>query len=293
MKSLKKVYDEIVAGDAVDLVLILSLVLVMVNPGPAADWILRVLSVILGVAGLASPTLRRLPVFWVVVGAVFGFFYIGLNWHFSDNHKFVVTYWCFTVACCLKMREQDQEEAFAWCGRIIVGLVFGIAAFWKATSLAYLKGHSFYVMLLTDDRFFALSHILGGQSVADFEANRLSGKVLEQLAPAYTLTGTDRLWGLAYFLTWWTLVIEIVLAVMFLWPKGKIAEWRHYVLVAFIATTYPPTNVIQFGWILIIMALASCPREMPRTRFAYVAAFLFIFCFSTGVLRSLYYQWVS
>ncbi|MEM7164833.1 MAG: hypothetical protein AAF581_05175 [Planctomycetota bacterium] len=320
---MRQFFEKLLSRDPLDTVLLLTLLLVAVNPGESLmlhasiqtssgplhadgsvwlDWLLLVSTAIVGVSGILSPQLRSSAALWFTLGGLLAVVNVWHNWHFSDNHKFVICYWCFGLGICQQLR--DPARGAAWTGRILVGLVFGVATLWKVTSLGYLDGSTFQFLLITDERFFAMAHALAGFTTDMFEANRLV--LTEELAKptqllptvqyvaAHSLQTTESIPALAVFLTWWTILIEGAIAVLFLIDRGeKWEKWRHGVLLFFIFTTYPPTSVIKFGWILVIMALAAVPSEWRRTRTAYLFLFLYIYVFAESFLRNAYFSWAK
>ena len=288
---LRAIVAEISRHEPLDLVLILTLILLIVRPGPAERWYLEIPLTIIAVSPLLAPSLLRNACFWGLLTALLLVVHVGLHYHTSDNHKFLLTYWCLALTGALTLR--DPQAALALNGRLIIGIVFLLAAAWKLTSASYVNDDTFYFLLLTDSRFFSLAYLLGGMPWETFAANQESIGTLNSLPETIPLTGTAALPAVAKFLSWWTVLIEGTIAILFLIPRGeKIALGRHLTLLLFLASTYPPTSVIQFGWIVIIMAIASTPPEAKRIRLAYVVTFFFLFCFSTGYVREQFYEWV-
>lgn len=83
-----------------------------------------------------------------------------------------------------------------------------------------------------------------------------------------TLIVTEQVRRLAGVMTWFTLVMEGILAVLFLVPRASArrAAVRSVVLLIFLVAVYPIAPVIGFGWILISMGLAQLPIGYPKLR---------------------------
>ena len=76
--------------------------------------------------------------------------------------------------------------------------------------------------------------------------------------------------------SWWTLVIEGAVALVFLLRFSKIripALLPDLILIVFIATTYVFIPVIGFGYILTVMGLAACKSDRRKTRVVYLLLF--------------------
>jgi len=75
-------------------------------------------------------------------------------------------------------------------------------------------------------------------------------------------------------MTWWTIIAEGALAVLFLWP------WQHVVvrrlrnigLMLFALSLYLIVPVLGFGNLFMVMGLAQCRPEERKTRTAFIAA---------------------
>lgn len=294
-RFLRQTAEHFANFDPIDLVLLLTVVILLVRPGPMEPWYVLAPTSIIAILIVLDRSLLRQPTAWFLLA---GISFVGnnfMNWEFSDNHKFLTTYWLLAIAASLSL--PDPRRWLASNGRTLIGLVFLFATVWKLTSDAYLDHSMFRLLLISDPRFFGLSHYLGGLEPAQFAQN---GTVLtEYVYQAKQLFVPNRIplvesagiGAFAAFLTWWTILIEGLIAVLFLIPKeNTFTRWRHAVLIAFAVTTYPPTNVIHFGWLIMVMGLAACPIESKRTRLAYVVSFLFIFIFSTGQIREWLYQ---
>ena len=274
---------------SLDVVLVLTLVITMVSPSPHDPWYMRVAAVNLAICALVFRSLLRSAKFWLVVTLVHVLVFNFYLWEFSDNHKFLLSYWCLAITCALAA--EDPDEVLASTSRILVGLVFLFATVWKATSWSYVNDGTFQFLLVTDFRFFPIANILADVTPEILEANRQALAGVRTATAEIALETTPGVAPLATFLTWWTVLLEGVIALAFLVPRVRWLEvGRHILLLGFIASTYPPTNVIQFGWIIVAMGLASCPRSSRRLQLAYLIAFVFIFCFSTGYLRTAFYE---
>src|SRR5262245_14685477 len=78
-------------------------------------------------------------------------------------------------------------------------------------------------------------------------------------------------------MTWWTVILEGAIAVVFLWPvKQRLSTLRDALLLTFCATIYAVVPVEGFGWLLIALGVAQCDPSRRRTRFLYLAVFALI-----------------
>ncbi len=274
-----------------DLSLWLTLTLVLVRPGPADPWYLVGSTTLIAIIVLLVPELLRRRETWFLLAGLYFLSNNVIRYELCDNHKFLTSYWCLAIGLSLSMR--DRAGALAVNGRVIVGFVFALATLQKLFSASYLSGEMFEQLLVLDDRFFSLSYLLGDGFTVEHSLRNTAQleNALRNSLPSVDLEGGDAVRGAALFLTWWTVTIEAALAILFLLPpRLRIASYRDHVLLAFVISTYPPTNVIQFGWLILAMGVAATEESQRRRRLIYIGAFLFIFIFSTGQIRQMLFD---
>ncbi len=273
MAGVRRRFAEI---DAFDLALGLTLLDLLLRPvgdGPSRFAILG-----LAASGLLIPGLLRRPELWsglTLLTAV----RVGLDWPLPDNHAYLLSYWCLAIA--VSCWANDRKRVLATNGRLLIGLVFALATLWKLVlSPDFVDGTFFRVTLLVDPRFEGFTRLVGGLSIDQIDAARAAlerhadGGVLDALAAAKP---SPRLDWLALAMTGWTLVVEAVVALAFLWPRGRgPSKLRDALLILFCATTYAVATVEGFGWLLIAMGIAQSEPDDERTRAAYLAAFVLI-----------------
>jgi hypothetical protein len=199
-----------------------------------------------------------------------------MTWDSADNHKYLLGYWCLAVACALAARDLDRVLAISARWLIALGFLFAVS--WKVGTPDYLDGSFFNYSLLLDDRFKPLG-TMSGISLRAAQVNAAARAALTNyssdihFARLYTTSATS---ALAFAMTWWTLFIETAVAVTFIAPNAKISRWRDKSLLLFVITTYAIAPVTGFGWVLIVMGLAQCPKEARRTQHVYLGAFVLL-----------------
>ncbi len=230
-------------------------------------------------AGL-SPWLRARPITWLSLAALVGWS-VARSWLWVDNHKFLLLYWCLALACaCASAR---PLRSLARSARLLIGLCFAFAGLWKLITPDYLDGRAFHYLLLDDGRFAPLADWLGADPKLQAH-NAALRRVLPNELVAVTLRDAPALRWVALALAWWTALLELALAALFLLPDrhdqpnrmtGR-PPWRDLALLLFIATTYTLAPVPGFAWLLIAMGISqTTPGAAGRTtRLAYALALL-------------------
>jgi hypothetical protein len=259
-----------------DLSLRLTLLALLLHP--VGDESIRIPILALGAIALLFPGLLHRVALWGALALLTGIRVV-LDWPLSDNHAYLLSYWCLavTVSCGFA----DRDRVLAVNARWLIALVFGFAALWKLVLAPdFVDGSFFRVTLLTDPRFEGFTRLVGGLSIEEIDSARVAlgrhsdGGTLEAVAAA---TSSVRLRWLAFVMTGWTLAIEIAVAVAFCWPRSRdLSKLRDSLLIVFCASTYAVATVDGFGWLLIAMGVVQCEVERRRTRFAFLATFALI-----------------
>ncbi len=274
LTPVRQFFGDLLGQPPADLVFRLTLLTLLLH-GSSDRWLDVPLQVVCGLA-LVSRTHHRSPVTWLLV-AVFVWGINATDWLWIDNHKFLMSYW--VLACALAATATDADPVLRWNGRLLAGLCFAFATLWKLVGGQYLNGEFFTYTLLLDDRMEFLAHHLGGVSPADLAQARALENTLA-LVPGdtvrATLPGGPRLHAVALLLSWWTIAIEAAITALFLGGTAFCRRWRDAALLAFVASTYVLVPVLGFGYILVILGLASCRAEQPRCRAAYLIALVIL-----------------
>ena len=242
------------------------------------------------VAGLAIvvPALVRAPLVWIALAALVGARLL-LDWPLSDNHIYLLAYWCLGVGLCLMV--DAPFTAMGDMSRRLVGSAFLCAIVWKGILAPdFLDARFFRVALVTDERFADLAQTVGGLTREDLETNREALVALPQgaaLLDGPVLVEPPALRRLGLLLTWGGFVLEALVAIAFLSPRpAALHAQRHVLLIAFAALTYAAAPVAGFGWLLTAMGLAQCDQRHSMLRVAYVAAFALVLVYSETPLIS-------
>jgi hypothetical protein len=244
---------------------------------PIGAWNVRAAVLLLAGAGLLHAGILRAPVTWLAL-ALLTAWRVYADWPMSDNHAYLLSYWCFAVFLALSGREARSDLVRS--ARLLIGLAFAFAVLWKGVLAAdYTDDRFFRQLLLTDQRFEDLTTTLGGMTPDILEDTRdlieKNRHVEERDPPAGLETAALR--KLATVATWSTLTIETLVALLFLLPvRVPTGRLRDFALMAFCATTYAVAPVPGFGWVLLAMGVAQCPESARATRWLYLACFALV-----------------
>jgi len=249
---------------------------------PVGDGRVRPALLALCALGLLAPPALRSGWLWLGLGCLAAARVL-LDWPMSDNHGYLLAYWCLAFA--VSARSRDRGATLARNARLLLGLTFAFATLWKVgLSADFLDGRFFRVSLVVDGRLDAFGRLAGGLDEAQFEEIRgfLRQHVDGRLPPPVEVpTLPERYVRVARAATFGTAALEAALALAFLWPvRSGRAHLRHALLLLFCAITYAVAPVEGFGWLLVSMGVAQCGPEQSGTRLGYLIAFLAILLFA-------------
>jgi hypothetical protein len=258
----------------------LTLLVLLLRPPPAGA--VRGLTWLVAGLAIAVPRLARAAWIWFALAALV-LARLVQEWPLSDNHIYLLDYWCLGLGLCLLV--PTPFAAIAEMSRWLVGAVFLCAILWKGLLTPdFLDARFFRLTLITDERFADLSRAVGGLTQTQLEGNRAALVALPEGAEVIdgpVLEEPPALRRLGLALTWGGFVMESLLAAAFLssWP-AFLARARHLLLIAFTSITYAAAPVAGFGWLLAAMGLAQCPQPQHTLRLAYLGAFALVLIYS-------------
>ncbi|MFP5318135.1 MAG: hypothetical protein ACLGI2_07540 [Acidimicrobiia bacterium] len=263
-------------ADLLSLVARLSLLLAVLNTNE--DRPLFVLAVVACAVAFPSPRIHLSPWLWLGLGLVIGVRQLWA-WEGVDNHVIVTTYWLFALG--LSLLAPDPLAALRTNGRVLIGLVFAFAVFWKLFSPSFVDGRFFRYTLLLDDRFSWLATGVGGMPEAAYDANygRVQSLRAAEAGGAVTLVETGRIRTLAAVMTGWGLAVEALVAASMLAPLPGRWRWlRHAGVLAFCLTTYLVVPIGGFGCLLAVLGLALAGDDvLPRRTYVLLFATLVLY----------------
>ena len=269
-------WRELAEMDRADLALRLLLVGLLFQP-VGNPW-LRPPAMALAALGLLSPSALASTWLWAALTAL-ATLRLALVWPVSDNHAFLLAYWC--LAALLATLAAKRDAILAWNARALIAGAFAFATLWKAVLAPdFADGRFFTVALVDDARFESFTLLATGidadtlYTLRDLTREHADGVFV----PWDEMPEVPRaLVRLARAMTGATIAIEGAIAIAFLLPLGwRIARVRHALLLLFCATTYALAPVPGFGWLLLSMGVAQLEPERRRTRALHLAVFLLV-----------------
>jgi hypothetical protein len=266
--------------EPIDIALRLTLIELLLRP--MEPWFVGAFVLLLALLGLVGIGLRA-PATWLALAALIAIRLL-VQWPLPDNHVYLLAYWCLGVGIALRL--SDPSRALAQTGRQLLGLAFVCAVLWKAVlSPDYRDGRFFAVTLLTDERFADTVRLFGGLSDAQLAESRNYLTPLPEgaeLLDPPQLHATPRFRRLVQAATWGGLALEAVIAVLWLAPirRRALLLARHGAVLLFCLATYAFAPVAGFGWLLLVMGLATSAPDQRMIRAAYVGTFCVVLLYA-------------
>jgi hypothetical protein len=246
------------------------------------QWYLRGPLVAVFALGVVYQRWLNMPQFWYIVATLLGTT-VYLNWESSDNHKYLFVYWCLALCGAFSLPRKQQAAALATSSRWLIGLCMALAAAWKLAMPDYRDGSFFQHVLVADERFAQFTAAVAGVPLKGLADNRAletllhEGHLLGSTVQSVVLSSSPVVSRLAQAMTWWTVLVEAVLAVAFFGPDcRRTAVARNGILLVFAVTTYFIAPIRGFGWVLMLLGLAQCGERERVFRPLYLAAIVLI-----------------
>lgn len=267
--------------DNLNLAVILSLVLFYFYNNITGD-IETALKVVI-VAGIVTRTVKHYA-FWGIITLIL-LVSNSPDWYSIDNHIYLMIYWSFALT--LTFYSSSPKTVLNNTASLLIGFCFLFATFWKMITPEYMNGTFFqYLLIGGDARFDSFALFLTNIDVDMINQNKNTFsyiKGMEYRGELETLHIPQSTVLLSTLLTWWTLLLEGLIAISFLVNKtSAIAKFKHYLLFIFILTTYPVAPVITFGLLLVCMGVAST-KSNNILCFYITAAVLLIIIYVIGL----------
>ena len=273
---LRSVCEEILSVPPTILVLRITVIFLLSKQfGSGISESYGIIVVLLSVIMLLSERVMTTRLVWILFFGIFAYTLVD-KYYEIDNHKYLITYWA--LACATFCAGGASLHRMRFQARLLIGFTFAFAVYHKAASGEYWDGSFFHYTILEDSRFEIVARFVGGLSSNDVAYNDQLLKTLEAF-PHYsraTLQSSESLQSFAILASWWTVVIELVIAVLFLWSdkkqSGIMLSFKNWSLLVFIWTTYAIAPVGRFALILSILGIAQSKHD--RHKMAFLATFI-------------------
>lgn len=183
----------------------------------------------------------------------------------ADNHKWLFIYLLLNH---IIYKFHDNIEFYKRNAQLLIGIVFLFATFWKIYGGEYLDGSFFEYAFLADERLQPFvkkfmnydDYVLKGNF---FIAKYYLNQGVYPKTFINSLYVNDNLKWASYFFSYFTLIIEGIIALLFcLKPFCRIKEYSDYILLGFVSSVYWLLPVTGFASLIVILGLI---QANPKT----------------------------
>ncbi len=253
---------------------------------PIGSWEIRVPVLITAILGLVIPGLLKNPIIWFLLTG-FTLSRVILDWPLSDNHAYLLFLWCFAIFISALKKDKILLTKNA---RLMIGLVFVFAFIWKAfLSPDFLDKRFFSVNMIEDPRFSEFTQVTCNISkddlnyFRDYVKQHVDGNLVFAEVINFNLGCINKIAG---FLTYYTIVLELLIALFFLIPKKiSISKYRDYFLILFCVSVYSVATVEGFGWLLIAMGISQSDNKKLPILLYILSFFIILFYREVPILN--------
>ena len=253
---------------------------------PIGSWEIRVPVLITSILGLVIPGLLKNPAIWFLL-TVFTLSRVIVDWPLSDNHAYLLFLWCFAIFISALKKDKILLTKNA---RLMIGLVFLFAFIWKAfLSPDFLDKRFFSVNMIEDPRFSEFTQVTCNISkddlnyFRDYVKQHVDGNLVFAEVINFNLKCINKIAG---FLTYYTIVLELLIALFFLIPKKiSISKYRDYFLILFCISVYSVATVEGFGWLLIAMGISQSDNKKLPILLYILSFFIILFYREVPILN--------
>ena len=236
----------------------------------------------LGSMGILFEQPRQSKYYWIFL-TLFYFLFVIQNWQLIDNHIYLWGYWLLAIGC--SFFTINQNESLKLSAKFLIGFCMAYA-FAQKLNPNFLSGDFFYYKLITDQRFnFIGPFIQYNLSEVISENIYLINKVTYETKTVILNAGPYILHPISKFLTWYTLLIEGLLAIVFFLPRKKAYIWQHSLLLIF-GSLYFVLPIRGFAYALLTMGFVLIKKEDIKLKAIYILYLLYIFILSSSVLNA-------
>lgn len=283
--SLKALFDKInsyLGLDNDEAFLIIALRIILLVPCVAIPH----LFISLFFPGIIFPKIILSKTYWLFITLMMFIYYVMNNLDdLIANHIHVYVFLMIlgTLTVVLRSWNYDWKLFFGTSAKWLIGMIFLLATIGKFLAPEFADGSFFEFIAFNDKRFEGFTSVLlGAQSEMLSENKQVLDTLLATKEPensVYYFKSTSLISTISLYMTYWTVVIEGLIALLFLLPERvKLSKYRDIVLVLFIITTYPIATVPGFAMSLLLLAFVQSYLKNDRNS-AYTLLYLFIFIF--------------
>jgi hypothetical protein len=179
----------------------------------------------------------------------------------------------------------QDKKVLVKTAKMLLAIVFLLATFWKLYDGNYLNAEFMTYTLATDERMRPLVLLFTSDyTMQELQLNTYANSEVtwEKSVPLTYVTELiikDSLVNLAYFLSYFTIIIELLVGLFFALKSFgvKFGKYADYLLFIFLFTVYFFVSVRGFS--LVLCTLGLMQAQTQKLRIAYLVSYFVIFAY--------------
>ena len=196
------------------------------------------------------------------------------------NHNHIYAYVTIIISLTFFINSKAQHLNFLKIqAKYIIGLCFLFAVIGKFLAPEFLDGSFFDFTNTARFQFFGFSSIVGGIDKGLLQENHNNLYALlatNNTSNFFILNEADKMKNISLFLTYWTILIESLIAISFCLPsRFLLTKYRNVFLLIFIVSTYPIATVVEFGVIVTLLGFIQSLKNNSFGRYSWVYLVIF------------------
>ena len=237
--------------------------------------------IILAAAGILFQETRKSKWYWLSLSGLY-LIWVILNWQNIDNHMYLWGYWILSIA--ISKFSSTPEKTLQYSAKFLIVFCMGFAVIQKLNPI-FTSGDFFYYTLITDSRFFFIGPLINYNMIELIrENNGLLQELMSNTKSIILNPGPYILHPISQFLTWYVIILEFLISIIFLLPKKYFYKWQHWLLFLFF-TVYILLPIRGFAFTLIAMGVCLINKNDDQLKALYILFILYMFAFSDFIVN--------
>ncbi|MEK9727462.1 MAG: hypothetical protein VW397_05085 [Candidatus Margulisiibacteriota bacterium] len=240
--------------------------------------------IILSAVGILFNKALYSKLYWGAISALY-FTWLMLNWQVIDNHMYLWGYWLMSIF--LSLFSKLPKKTLAFSAQLLIGFCMLFASIQKLNP-TFLSGDFFYYTLITDRRFFFIGPLIKFNMIEVISENIITiSEMMSHSKNVILNPGPYILHPISKFLTWYVIILESTLAIIFLIPRRFAYQWQHWLLFLFFSV-YLLLPIRGFAFTLIAMGTTLIKKEDIGLKLGYIIFLLYMFAMSNIVISLIF-----
>jgi hypothetical protein len=211
--------------------------------------------------------------FWLFLTFTWGL-NLSLSWRRAENHDFLFFY--ILVSIYLSVKKLNSKYFLQRSSRVLLAILFFVAFAQKLSSSEFHSGSFLITTYTFDSRVVNIFPRIFGLSYPDYNTNQDAIEAMKEISGelSFSVNQPDSFSLFGLITTYWTLFIELVIALSFI--TSVFRGFRDYILQLFIFTSYLIIPISGFGLLLCLLGLMQAPTSKHKLGYLYGVVFVIL-----------------